>query len=531
MAAWPEPDGRHLLVTSAQMASLEGQLFASGLPVEALMEKAALAVTRRLLEQHGPQLAREGALVLVGPGHNGGDGLVIARELHLAGVATSIWTPFERHKPLTEAHLRHARWLGIPRLDASPNPDNTALWIDALLGIGQLREPGAAIEGLLDARQRRRPGALVAVDVPTGLCADTGHATGTVAATASSTYAIGLIKTGLVQDRALAAVGSLERIDLGLPQALLQTLPAGQPLGLGGQDLADRPRPQLNPAANKYQRGRLLVVAGSEAYRGAASLVLAGAGSSGCGSLRAALPEGLASQLWQQHPHVVVSQTLACHAHGSLRLDPLTELDRQRLDAVLIGPGIGPLAPPVPQAGPGEADCWRSLLAWPGLLVLDADGLNRLAGPVAQGLDLTAASWLQQRQGPSWITPHPGEFARLFPELAGTPALDAAGQAAQTSGACVLLKGARSVVAAPDGRRWQLLEASPTSARAGLGDVLAGHVAGLGAMAMAATGSADATWLAAAALAHAQAGLLCTRNGGHGSASPMEVAQTLAILC
>ena len=346
-----------------------------------------------------------------------------------------------------------------------------------------------------------------------------------------TTYAIGLIKTGLVQDPALAAVGRLEWIDLGLPQALLQSLPADQPLGLGQRDLANRPRPRLHPGASKYQRGRLLVVAGSEAYRGAASLVLAGAGSSGCGSLRAALPQALANQLWQLHPHVVVSQTLACHAHGSLRLDPLTELDRQRLDAVLIGPGIGPLAPPMPQAGPGEADCWRSLLAWPGLLVLDADGLNRLAGPVAQGLGLNAASWLQQRQGPSWITPHPGEFARLFPELEGRPALEAAAQAAQASGACVLLKGARSVVAAPDGRRWQLLEASPSSARAGLGDVLAGHVAGLGAMAMAATGHADATWLAAAALAHAQAGLQCTQNGGPGAASPMEVARTLANLC
>ncbi len=114
LPAWPARDGRHLLVSSAQMAALEEQLFASGLPVEALMEKAALAVTRRLLEQHGERLARDGALVLVGPGHNGGDGLVIARELHLAGVATTIWSPFERRKPLTETHLRHARWLGIP---------------------------------------------------------------------------------------------------------------------------------------------------------------------------------------------------------------------------------------------------------------------------------------------------------------------------------------------------------------------------------------------------------------------------------
>ena len=520
------------------MAALEEQLFASGLPVEALMEKAALAVTRRLLDQHGERLACDGALVLVGPGHNGGDGLVIARELHLAGVATTIWSPFERRKPLTETHLCHARWLGIPLLDHNPDPGASPLWIDALLGIGQRRPPGPVIGHLLNARQHQRPGGLVAVDVPTGLCADSGQATGPVTATALTTYAIGLVKTGLVQDVALASVGQLEWIDLGLPRSLLETLPSDQPLGLGARDLAARPRPALGPAASKYQRGRLLVVAGSKAYRGAASLTLAGASSSGCGSLRAALPEALASNLWQQHPHVVVSQTLASHNRGSLRLDQLADLDPERLDALLIGPGIGPLAPagqlapPMPQAGPGEADCWRSLLSWSGLLVLDADGLNRLAGPVAQGLGLSANSWLQQRQGPTWITPHPAEFARLFPEHAATPrALDAAAQAARASGACVLLKGARSVVAAPDGRRWQLLEASPGSARAGLGDVLAGHAAGLGAMAMAATGGADASWLAAAALVHAQAGLQHSPPGRQGTTSPLEVAQKLAHLC
>ena len=107
--------------------------------------------------------------MLVGPGHNGGDGLVIARELHLAGISTAIWSPFEHHKPLSAAHLRHALWLGIPRLEASPDPGSAALWIDALLGSCQRRAPGEAIEALLRQRQRQRPGALVAIDVPTGL--------------------------------------------------------------------------------------------------------------------------------------------------------------------------------------------------------------------------------------------------------------------------------------------------------------------------------------------------------------------------
>ncbi len=176
---WPPRDAEHLLVSSAQMATLEQQLFASGLPVEALMEKAALAVARRLEQPDwSPQLQHHGALVLVGPGHNGGDGLVVARELQLAGIAVRIWSPFERHKPLTEAHLRHARWLGIPALDHPPDPADPAVWIDALFGIGQSRPPGEALETLLEQRQQQQPNRLIAIDGPTGLCADSGQILG-----------------------------------------------------------------------------------------------------------------------------------------------------------------------------------------------------------------------------------------------------------------------------------------------------------------------------------------------------------------
>ena len=244
VTAWPPRDADHLLVRGAQMAALEAQLFASGLPVEALMEKAALAVSRRLLQalQAPPQdrtghlkLDRmAGVVVLVGPGHNGGDGLVVARELHLAGVPVRLWCPFERRKPLTEAHWSHARWLGIPSLDAPPDPADPALWIDALFGNGQVRPLGEAMEALLRARERAGAGPLVAIDVPTGLCADTGRLLGAQAARANLTLCVGLWKQGLVQDPALRWVGRLERVDLGFPAALLETLPSDQPLGLGG---------------------------------------------------------------------------------------------------------------------------------------------------------------------------------------------------------------------------------------------------------------------------------------------------------
>ena len=544
LAPWPAPDADHLLVTAAEMAALEAQVFASGLPVAALMEKAALAISARLLARAGTDRAGliapgEAVLVLVGPGHNGGDGLVMARELHLAGVAVRIWSPFERHKPLTDAHLRHALWLGIPRLEAAPEPGDPDLWIDALFGIGQSRAPGEPLEGLLEERQGLRPQRLLAVDGPTGLCADSGRLLGRGGATAERTWSIGLLKRGFVQDAALARVGQLERIDLGLPPSLLATLPAGTPLALAGGDRSSAPWPCADPAAGKYGRGRLLVVAGSRHFRGAAHLALAGAGASGCGSVRAALPQELVDHLWMVHPEVVVSAALGATAAGGLDLAPLAALDLERFDAILLGPGLGGEAPAA-----GEAASWRLLQAFPGLVVLDADGLNRLAlwGHPANGALASEASelaedpcrWLRLRGGPTWITPHAAEFARLFPALRGLDPLTAASKAARTSGATVLLKGARTVVAAADGRRWQLLQAAPQAARAGLGDVLAGYAAGRGAAALAcgrelqtADRRADASLLAAVALAHAEAGLGCLERWGPGGVSPQAVAADL----
>jgi NAD(P)H-hydrate epimerase len=136
--------------------------------------------------------------------------------------------------------------------------------------------------------------------------------------------------------------------------------------------------------------------------------------------------------------------------------------------------------------------------------------------------------------GPTWLTPHHGEFKRLFPQWAELPPLEAASHAAaQSSGQhpCgLLLKGARSVVAAADGRRWQLSQASPAAARTGLGDVLAGYAGGLAARGLAADGNADASLLALAALAHGCAGSRAAAQHGAGGATPMAAAEMLCAI-
>jgi len=191
---------------------------------------------------------------------------------------------------------------------------------------------------------------------------------------------------------------------------------------------------------------------------------------------------------------------------------PKPEAPLERLDAVAYGPGLG--------SGALKSE----LQDFPGLLLLYADGLNRLA---AQG---HVQQWLQQRSGPTWLTPHAAEFKRLFPELAALPPLQAASQAAQESQCWVLRKGARTVIASPDGMVRQVLQSEARAARAGLGDVLSGYAAGLGAMGLAAgldpTGDHFDGLFALAALAHASAGIQQSQ-AGEGAASPLAIAQMI----
>ena len=497
---WPVADADHLLVSADQMLALEQEWLASGLPVAALMETVGQRMADWFLAR--PQLLTSGVLVLVGPGHNGGDGLVVGRKLFEANVDVRVWAPIALRKPLTQEHWRHLLWLGATCLQSSPDPAEQGLWIEALFGLGQKRPLPVDLADLLQRRQRHFPRRLVSLDCPAGLDSDTGCPIEGGAAMASHTLCVGLIKRGLVQDAAIAHVGCLHRIDPAVPVRLTQSLASPPTLRLRADDLAALPRPPELPAAMKYQRGRLLVIAGSERYRGAAHLALRGALASGAGSVEACLPDCVAEHLWQWAPEVVLRADLPSDRQGSLEWgQALVQGDLARLDAVLLGPGLGMVQ-----------GCWQQwaepLLEFSGLLVLDADGLNQLAA--ADG----GWRWLLKRSGPTWITPHGSEFERLFPDCQMGSALDKAAAAADCSGVAVLLKGAHSVIASPGGDVRQLTDTDPEVARTGLGDLLAGHAAGWGSRCLAAKGNLSFEDLAASALLHAVAAQTCDQSSG-----------------
>ena len=508
--SWPRTDAAHWLVSTERMAALENDWLASGLPVPALMDKVGLAMAAWFRAR--PALLNDGVLVLVGPGHNGGDGLVVARELVQTGVEVQLWLPMPVRAPLTRQHLDHARWLGLTVLEEPPDPADPRLWIEALFGLGQSRPLPQALAALLRRRQQQRPHQLVSLDLPAGLDGDHGHAFGGAAAVAGATLTVGLIKMGLVQDAALDHVGELHRIDAGLPARLLPEPGTPLLLGVSPDDLKDLAWPRPSLSAMKYQRGRVLVIAGSDRYRGAAVLALKGALASGVGSVQAVVPQSVAASLWQSVPEVVLAAAAGASPEGGLLWpEALAALDLTQFDAVLLGPGLGP--------GSGDWNVAAApLQAFSGVLVLDADGLNQLAAATG------GVAWLRQREGPTWLTPHAGEFRRLFPAFDPRCPVVAARAAAARSGAVLVLKGAHSVIAAPDGSARQLLVTDPHVARTGLGDVLAGFAAAWAAQRPVMTWGAEP--LAAAVALHAEAARRCLRSSGAG-----DVAQALARLC
>jgi len=458
-----------VVVTAAQMRDIEGRIFAAGIPVAALMEKVAGLITRRIGEfvinqELGIRHHKLRMGFLVGPGHNGGDALVVAREFHFQGYDVCIYRPFPKLKELTAQHLQYAESLGIPCYDGIEPLQGCDVLIDGLFGFGLQRTLTDPIASAINQiNEWSVP--IVSIDVPSGLHTDTGEALGT-AIRATYTLCLGLWKQGLLQDMALKYVGKAELIDFDIPWADVQAVLGDSPkirritrhTALSTLPL---PRP---PVTHKYKEGHLLLICGSRRYAGGAILTGLGARASGVGMLSMAVPESLKPLLVAQLPEALI---IGCPetetgAIAELQLPPKTELSS--FSAIACGPGLTTDATPIV----------KQVLESTQPLVLDADGLNILS-------QMGTVDTLPRRQSTTVLTPHTGEFKRLFPDVP-EPASDrvqAAQQAAAQSGAVVLLKGARTVIANPHGIVWINPESTPALARGGSGDVLTGLLGGL----------------------------------------------------
>ena len=511
---WPRAYPPPVVVTAAAMQAIEAQVFEAGMPVAALMEKVAGLIARWVRATY-PRRTHPRIGVLVGPGHNGGDALVVARELCFQGYQVRLCSPFDRRKPLTSDHLRFAQHLGIPVGQTLAALGDCDLLIDGLFGFGLERPLTGDLAQLVEA-VNADPTPVVSIDLPSGLDTDTGAMLGS-ALRATHTLCLGLWKRAFCQDAALRYLGQAHLIDFGITEDAIAA-------GLGPKPWVQRltaaialdrlPLPR-RPDAHKYRVGHLLLVAGSRPYAGAALLAGLGARASGVGMITLAVPESLRLMVVAQLPEALV---VGCPESPTGAIASLPDdLDLNRYDAIALGPGLSK-ATNVPL---------EAALASPSPLLLDADGLNLLA-------DRNPINTLASRPGPTLLTPHRGEFKRLFPTILGDTAdAGAAAQAAAAqSQAVVLLKGACTAIAAPDGQLWYGPPSTPALARGGSGDVLTGLTGGLLAQHQATTPKPGTEAVLNAALAgtwwHARAGTLAAAERTQLGVDPTQLAHHLA---
>ncbi|MEM9539672.1 MAG: NAD(P)H-hydrate dehydratase [Cyanobacteria bacterium P01_E01_bin.42] len=479
-----------VIVTAEQMRQIEGRMFAAGMPVAALMEKVAGAIAREIISLY-PRSHCDRVGILAGPGHNGGDALVVARELSLQGYEVCIYFPFDRLKELTATHANYAASLGILFHPHIESLDNCQLLVDGLFGFGLTREIAGEIAQSIDwINESGKP--VISIDLPSGVHTDTGEVLGT-AIHATHTFCLGLWKLAFFQDRALEYFGKPTLLEFGIPAADVKAiLSENPPIQRLSRSIVPDILPQKRPlVTHKYKQGHLLLVCGSKRYAGGAILTGLGARASGVGMLSIAVPESLRLLLVSHLPEALI---IGCPEteEGAIAALPVENLDA--FDAIACGPGLTR----------EPKSLVERVLQVSKPLILDADGLNITA-------EMGAIATLGQRNFPTILTPHLGEFKRLFPDIPAENPLTAVREAAKQSGAIVLLKGARTAIASPAGNIWVIPESTPALARGGSGDVLTGLMGGLIA-GLATSGRPLELVTATAAWWHARGGILAAKE-------------------
>ncbi|MCG6911866.1 MAG: NAD(P)H-hydrate dehydratase [Deltaproteobacteria bacterium] len=461
------------LVTAAEMREMDRRTIESfGLPGRILMENAGRGAVR-VMRAYFPGIASQRVGILAGRGNNGGDGFVIARRLACMGVDVSVFLLSKRSRVVGDAGANLALLdpLGVPVFEIEdpaalrkkkPAMRRREVWVDALLGTGLNADVRGHFREAIDFVNRAdKP--VVAVDVPSGLNADTGQICGTcIRAKVTVTFAFA--KLGCAVFPGAACCGALEVVDIGIPPFITAAVNPRQvwitPAGL---------RPLLRqraPDVHKGTTGHLMVVAGSPGKTGAASMSAMAAMRAGAGLVTLGVPAGLNGIV---EPQVTEAMTVPLPE----TVDGLLDSSALRIvkamlpgkRCVAFGPGIG--------TGDGAGRFLAGLIeSSPIPLVIDADGINLLAGNPGM---------LKKARAAVTITPHPGEMARL---LGTTPAqvqedrVGCARDVAARYGVHVVLKGAATVIAHPEGNVHVNQTGNPGMASGGMGDILTGLVAG-----------------------------------------------------
>jgi NAD(P)H-hydrate epimerase len=461
------------LVTADEMREMDRRTIESfGLPGRILMENAGLGATRFFLKRF-KDIENKRIGVVAGRGNNGGDGFVMARYLAQRGMAVTVYLLSERKKVAGDAaaNLSLLPSLNVPVIEM-PDPQSfsahktamrhEAIWIDAILGTGLRSDVKGFFREVIDfLNHLNRP--IFAVDIPSGLDSDTGRPCGTcIRADATATFAFA--KTGHFLLPGADYTGNLKIVEIGIPPHVADSV---KPLQyLLTPDLIRtvfQPRPL---DSHKGHTGHLLVIAGSPGKTGAAAMTAMSAMRTGAGLVTLGIPASL-NPILETHVTEAMTEPLPETKEGVLG-----EASFNRIMALLsdkkclaIGPGIG--------TNPETKTLVQRLLQESTKpMVIDADGLNCLIG---------CTEILKNFEKPAVLTPHPGEMARLIGTTAAEVQKDrihCARDFAQRFNVHIVLKGARTIVAHPDGRVFINPTGNPGMASGGMGDVLTGIIAG-----------------------------------------------------
>jgi NAD(P)H-hydrate epimerase len=480
---WLEP-----LLDAEQMRATDAwAIETKHVPAATLMERAGEGLARVVAAR-----APAGRIAIVcGKGNNGGDGLVAARLLRQAGRDVEVLAVWPQEWMLDDAKAQAARLPGAPPVAYEPGRlDRAQVIVDAVLGTGFSGEPRDPAAGVIQAMNDAKP-PVIAADVPSGVDASTGEVAGpAVWAIATATFHCG--KPGLFIHPGKAHAGDVEVIDIGIPRGA----PGKPQAGLIGPGVLDEV-PRRGPTSTKFSSGNVFVIGGSVGLTGAPTMAAMGAMRAGAGYVTVAAPASLEVMFGVRLLEAMMVGLP--EEDGALTMESMEPALHaiRRADAVVLGPGFSKR-----EGARLLAQELAERIDVP--LVIDADGLNALAGELEEHLE--------HRAWPTVLTPHAGELARLLEvdsEEIERRRLHHVRAAAQRARAFVVLKGDDTLVAAPTGRVAISRGHAPALATAGTGDVLAGVIG-----AMLAKGLAPAAAACAGVHVHLRAGQIAAAPYG-----------------